>query len=537
MSIKKKKVRTQKDYFITTPIYYWNGIPHIGHAYSSILADTIARYKKISGFEVRFSTWIDENSQKVVESAEKEWISTMEFLDDMSDKHKKVWEKLDINYTDFVRTTEPRHKNIVQDVLQKCHSKWDIYKWNYEGLYCVWCEAFKKETDLVDYEWKRVCLDHLKEPDKISEENYFFKLSSYETWLKEFYDKNPDFLEPHFSFNKIKDFVYDWLEDFSISRENAKFGIPLPFDETHITYVWFDALFNYYTACKYSKSTDRDATIFKDETEFFPPNLHVVWKDIIRFHAIYWPAMLASYFDLWEKSSDGTIHFVDSDKLYLPHKILSTWFLQVDWQKMSKSLWNVINPVEYVDTYNKDLLVLSLLWDFNIWTDWNYDKNNAILKYNAKLANNFWNLLNRVVVLTVKSWWTLDIQEKSDLELNFDKIYVNIDKYNLKTALDKTFSTLDKLNKYIVEKEPWKLLKTDIDEANRVLYILAEWLRQVWLCLYPFFPLKMEQLFTSLWLKNYSKRLEKGELNILRKEEIAFNITAKSDILYPQFEV
>lgn len=527
----------KKPFFITTPIYYWNWIPHIWHAYSSILADVIARYKKISWYEVRFSTWIDENSQKIVESAEKVWMKPMDYLDDISQKHKEVWKDLSIEYTDFIRTTENRHFDLVTEVLQKCFDRWDIYKWHYEWLYCNWCEWYKKDTDLIDNEWKKVCPDHLKEPEKLKEDNYFFKLSNYETWIKEFYNHNPDFLEPSFSFNKVKDFVYDWLEDFSISRENAKIWIPLPFDKDHTTYVWFDALFNYYTVCKYSRWWDKNNENFIDETSFFPPNLHVVWKDIIRFHAIYWPAMLASYFDLWEKRDGNIIHYTDSDKLYLPDKILSTWFLQVDWQKMSKSLWNVIDPVEYVDTYNKDLLTLSLLWEFNIWTDWNYDKNNAVLKYNAKLANNFGNLLNRVVVLTLKVWWELPISKKTDLNIDFNAVYKDLDQNNMKLALDKAFTDLDSLNKYIVEKEPWILMKTDIEEAKKVLYILAEGLRQVWLCLYPFFPEKMWELFNSLWLKNYCSRLDGWELDILRKEKSLFLIEKKSDILYPQFEI
>ncbi|PIE85156.1 methionine--tRNA ligase [Candidatus Gracilibacteria bacterium] len=547
----------KKPFFITTPIYYGNGIPHIGHAYSSILADVIARYKRGSGYEVRFSTGIDENSQKTIESAKKVGIKPMDFLDDMSLKHKKIWEELELDYTDFIRTTEKRHFDLVSEVLQKCYDSGDIYKGVYEGMYCNGCEAFKKKMDLIDYEGKMVCPDHLKEPEEIKENNYFFKLTKYETWLKEFYDKNPDFLEPHFIFNKIKDFVYDGLEDFSISRENAKLGIPLPFDKDHITYVWFDALFNYYTVCRYSKSGDKNNETFKDERDFFPPDIHVVGKDIIRFHAIYWPAMLASYFGLGEKGVDNIIHYLDSDKLYLPKKILSTGFLKVDGQKMSKSLGNVIDPVKYIKKYNKDLLTLSLLGEFGIGFDGNYDKKNAILKYNAKLSKNLGNLLNRVVVLAIKVGGKLEKPQgsikfkcknlnnslyykgNSDSNLKeFKRLFrEDFEKLEIKNSLDHCFSYLNSLNLLTTEKEPWVLMKTDENEAKKVLFVLAEGLRQVGLSLYPFFPKKMGELFISLGLDNYVDRLEKGELEVLINEKPDFVIEKKSGILYPQFEV
>ncbi|EKE26523.1 MAG: methionyl-tRNA synthetase alpha subunit, partial [uncultured bacterium (gcode 4)] len=237
----------KKKFFITTPIYYANSVPHIGHAYSSLIADVIARYKRDNWFDVKFSTWVDENWQKMVNAAKEKWISIMEFLDDIATKQKAVWDWIDISYTDFIRTTELRHHEFVSKVLQKTYEAWDIYKWEYEWLYCVWCEAFKKETDLTP-DW--LCPDHLKKPEHIKEKNYFFKLSKYQKQLEDFYLNNPDFTIPNNRFKEMQSFLKEWLEDFSISRETNKFWIPLPFDPSQVTYVWYDALLNYLTVCQ-----------------------------------------------------------------------------------------------------------------------------------------------------------------------------------------------------------------------------------------------------------------------------------------------
>ena len=466
----------ENHFYITTPIYYTNWIPHIGHAYSSIIADIIFRYNKISWKKVKFTTWVDENSQKAIQIAEEKWMDIMEYLNLMAGKHKWVWDWLGIEYTDFIRTTEKRHHKFVRKVLQKSYDAWDIYAWIYKWMYCVGCEAFKKDDDLIIKEGKKVCPDHLKEPDLIKEKNYFFKLSKYEDKLLEFYKKNPEFVIPTDRFNEVKAFVKRWLDDFSVSRETNNFWIKLPFDEEQVTYVWYDALFNYLTVCQ---------NWWED---FWSADLHIVWKDIIRFHAIYWPAMLMS---IWYE---------------LPKQILTTGFLTVDWQKISKTLWNVIDPVKFSSKYSKDLFTLYLLLSFNIWYDWNFDQHQAILTYNAKLANNLGNLVNRVVVLTLKLKDTNNLFIKDEVKIlknyvsDFDD---NISKYNLKWILDNTFKFLDELNKYIDLIEPWKLIKKSPKEAKTALYIIAEWLRQVWLSLYSFFPEKMWEMFNKLWLENY----------------------------------
>lgn len=534
-------------FFITTPIYYTNWVPHIGHAYSSILADVIARYQKISGKQVKFSTWVDENSQKAIASAEELWMDTVSYLDMMAQKHKAVWDWLDIKYTDFIRTTESRHHEFVREVLQKSFDNGDIYEWEYEWMYCVGCEAFKKDDDLVYLNkttWAtfpidkkvvesdniiKVCPDHLKTPDKIKEKNYFFKLSKYQEFLEDFYRENPDFVVPSERYNEVKAFVKRWLEDFSISRETNKFGIRLPFDETQVTYVWYDALFNYLTVCDrphpnllLTKERGQD----QNDMKFWPADLHVVAKDIIRFHAIYWPAMLES---AWYE---------------IPKQILTTGYLTVDWQKISKSLWNVIDPVEFSEKYSKDLLTLYLLSSFNIWQDWDFDTKQAILTYNAKLANNLGNLVNRVVVLSLKMWtewlnWIIDEEIKSKLD---DYVYIfnhSANDYNLKDTLDLSFKFLDDLNKFADTKQPWQTIKEESlqTETSDVLYTIAEWLRQVWLNLYAFFPEKMSEMFIKLWLENYSESLESGKLNELRQKQEVFNLKEKWEALFLRIDV
>ncbi len=530
-------------FFITTPIYYTNGIPHIGHAYSSLIADSIARYNRISGKKVKFSTGVDENSQKVVPKADELGLSISDYLDLMAQKHKEVWAWLKIEYTDFVRTTDHIHHKLVREVLQKSFDNGDIYEGKYEWMYCVWCEAFKKDEDLV-YMNKitketflitdkvkesdniiKVCPDHLKTPDKIKEKNYFFKLSKYQKFLEEFYENNPEFVSPSDRFNEVKAFVKRWLEDFSISRETNKFWVKLPFDESQVTYVWYDALFNYVTVTttEWEEKKCSKAPKLENWQSYWPANLHVVWKDIIRFHAIYWPAMLKS---AWYE---------------LPKKILTTWFFTVDGQKISKSLWNAIDPVKFSEKYSKDLLTLYLLSSFNIGQDWDFDQKQAILIYNSKLANNLWNLVNRVVVLSLKlphlnpllkGEGTISSQSK--YLNNFDK---NLKKYNLKESIDLSFKFLDNLNDFATKEEPWKVIKEDEEKARDILYIIAEWLRQVGLNLYVFFPEKMIEMFEKLGLKDYKTRLENGELEKLREEKVVFEIKEKGKNLFERIDV
>ncbi|MDA9129381.1 methionine--tRNA ligase [Candidatus Gracilibacteria bacterium] len=550
----------QKKFYTTTPIYYGNGVPHIGHFYSSTIANVIHLSQKIRGADARFTTGIDENSQKAVIEADKAEIPIMQYLDSMAEKHKEVWDYFAFDYTDFIRTTEKRHHTLVKDVLQSCFDAGDIYEGEYEGMYCVGCESFKKDDDLVFLNKTthetfpitpkvipsdniiKVCPDHLKTPDTIKEKNYFFKLSKYQMWLEEFYIANPNFVNPNFRFNEVKAFVGRGLEDFSISRETNTFGIPLPFDQTQVTYVWFDALFNYYTSCKYSRGGDKNNEDFVDESDFWPADVHVVGKDIIRFHAIFWPAMLASYFKLGAREQGG-IHFQQSDLQFLPKQILAGGFFTVDGQKMSKSLGNVIEPVEYASEYGKELLTLYILSAFPIGNDGDYNRDDAIKTFNAKLANNLGNLVNRVVVLSLKLPLSGILSQPLYNFLPWgrneaaQKVRKGFENYDLKGVLDQVFRDLDTLNKFADETEPWKLIKTDEQKASEVLYTLAEGLRQVGLTLYPFFPEKMSEMFEKLGLVGYQEQLEAGKLEELLEKQETFKITEKGDALFQRINI
>lgn len=473
-------------FFITTPIYYSNDIPHIGHAYSTFIADTYARYKRLLGHEVKFSTWVDENSQKIVQKAEEAGIPIQEYLDSFASKHIAVRDALDISYTDFIRTTgreivnkdgktfQYNHKAFVQKILQQVYDKQDgdIYQGEYVWLYCVWCEAFKKPTDLVDATDKyvadgipvgeKVCPDHPnKHLEQIKEKNRFFKLSKYENFLKDFYANNPQFVIPQHRFNEVISLVKSGLEDFSISREGKTFGIPLPFDTNSVTYVRYDALLNYVTVCL-------DDNVWTEQTE----KIHVLGKDISRFHAVYRPAML------------------ESAGLPKPNKEIVTGFFTVDGQKMSKTIGNVINPVEVVEKYGRDALVFYLLYDIPIGADGDYSTERFTNTYNSILL--WWrgNLVSRVTNIAAKNeqikTWLFDaaylrkVQENNranedligsiqHLVEGMMPLYANnfsstLDNANIQQYLQKWYGWVQAANFYMQNQQPRTKLK---DEATK----------------------------------------------------------------------
>ena len=455
-------------FYITTPIYYSNDVPHVGHAYSSFLADTIARYKELQGFDVKFTTGVDENSQKVVDKAAEQNMPIQEYTDLMAAKHQDLWDQSGVRYTDFVRTTEARHHEFVQNVLQKSYENGDIYEWVYNGLYCVGCEGFKKESDLVNGR----CPDHPnKEISHLSEKNYFFRLSKYQERLLQFYEEHPDFVQPRSKYNEIIEFVRWGLEDFSVSRETNKFGIPLPFDPKQVTYVWYDALFNYLTYCQ------------EDEAKWWPADVHVIGKDIIRFHGIYWPAML------WSAGYDA------------PHSLYVTGYLTLDGQKISKSLWNVINPVEYMEKYSRDTLLLYMFMGFPVGEDGDFDREQALLMYNAKLANNVGNLLNRFIALSLKLWWIISGNVWKVWSEKIANYLTTMDHLDLKSSLEQAFEYASEVNKYIDDMAPWKISlesEEENEKLNSILFILVSDLRKIAIMLLPFFEPKMRELLTRI---------------------------------------
>ncbi|MDD2693964.1 MAG: methionine--tRNA ligase [Candidatus Gracilibacteria bacterium] len=490
-------------FFITTPIYYSNGVPHIGHAYSSLLADTIARFHRLNREEVRFSTGVDENSQKVVESAESQGMKVMDYADMMASKHQAVWDGIGIEYTDFIRTTEPRHRDFVQGVLQKSFDNGDIYEGMYEGLYCVGCEAFKKESDLVDGK----CSDHPNKPlQHLKEKNYFFRLSKYQEKILEFYSSHPDFVKPRSRYNEIIEFVKGGLEDFSISRETNKFGIPLPFDSEQVTYVWYDALFNYLTVVQ------------DDEKKWWPADMHIIGKDIVKFHGIYWLAML------WSAGYEA------------PKQLLTTGYFTVDGQKMSKTIGNVIDPVGYVAEYSRDMLALYLFTAFPIGEDGDFDREQAILTFNAKLSNNLGNLLNRFIALSLK----LDGSIEGNVgKVGIDKIeqYFHLmDNHDLKSALEFAFEYASEINKYVDDMTPWKIAietQEEKEKLENILFILISNLRKIALMLLPFFDSKMRELLQRISV-NYDDTISFREN--MEIDPVRFFVAEKGNPLYMRID-
>lgn len=444
-----------KKFLITTPIYYPNGYPHIGHAYSSFIADFYARYKRLLGYEVKFSTGNDENSQKIVQQAEAEGKDIMQYLDEMWKKREGVWQHLQISYTDFIRTTQDNHKALVQEMLQKSYDKWDIYEGEYKGYYCVGCEGFKTEKDLILKDGEMVCPDHLTKPDLITEKNRFFKLKNYQKKIEDFYKKNPEFVLPEYRFNEMKSFVNWGLEDFSVSRETNKFGIPLPFDPQQVSYVRYDALFNYVTVSRETWFRDTNTQI-----------VHILGKDIARFHAIFWPAMLMS---------------VD---YRLPNTEFVTGFFTVDGQKMSKSLGNVIDPVHMVDDYDRDALIFNLLYDVPIGADWDFSVERLGNLYESMLIGWRGNLVNRVTSLCKKYGITSGKFNKQKREIfqentgsklvqyfkdGWDGAKIEeqyLKKADIKWYLDDWYQLVQRANEYITTAEPWITYKNENTKAE-----------------------------------------------------------------------
>jgi len=536
-------------FFITTPIYYSNDVPHIWHAYSTIIADTYSRFKRLLGYEVKFSTWVDENSQKIVQKAQELWKDVYEYIDEYASKHIAVRDALDISYTDFIRTTwrpvsnknwktfQYPHPQFVQDILQKTHEKNDndIYQDEYEWLYCVWCESFKKESDLIESDWKypwipaweKICPDHPnRHLEKIKEKNRFFNLPKYQEFLETHFQKRQNFVIPENRFHEVQAFVKRWLDPFSISREGKSFWIQFPFDKNSVTYVRYDALFNYVTVCQEDKFRN-------SETE----KIHVLWKDISRFHAIYRPAML---------------HSVD---LPLPDQEIITGFFTIDWQKMSKSLWNVINPTELVDKYGRDALVFYLLYDIPIWSDWDFSTERFHNTYEAILCNWWWNLVNRVVSLCAKNWiteWKNNNKSViapaleysgSETKQSIDQLEQILKTWKLKDYLDQRYQLVQKTNEYIQTQQPRAKLKDEATKQDGVedLQFLLRVVKQLWLLSAPILTQWFSKLQNILWNTEISQlNSNNNTLNQLRSELLSkdsFQVNLNPEILYNRVEI
>ena len=473
------------DFFITTPIYYANDVPHIGHSYTEVASDFIARYRRLRGDDVFYLTGTDEHGLKVARAAEENGVSPRQWTDSLEPRWREVWERLDISYDDYIRTTEPRHYESVAKILQAVYDNGrdDIYKGTYEGLYCVACEAYYNEDDLIDGN----CPIHGTPVEQMREENYFFRLSAYADRLLEHYAAHPSAVEPEQRRNEVLGLIKGGLQDFSISRTTFDWGVPLPWDPEHVTYVWFDALTNYITAAGYANDPERFERAW-------PANVHMIGKDIVRFHAVYWPAMLMA---------------ADLDP---PTQVWAHGYLTVGGKKMSKTNLTGIHPFELLDHFGVDSYRYYFMREISFGQDGNFSWESMTERHNADLANGLGNLASRVLAM-LASYFDGLVPEpvtpsaESDLPAVIDDALGRYDELmlavQLQPALVAVWDIVARANHYLVEKEPWKLAK---DSANReelgsVLYAAAETLRLLAIAIAPIMPAAAAKLWSQLGIE------------------------------------
>ncbi len=462
-----------KNFYITTPIYYPSAKPHMGHAYSSIIADFFARFKRIDGFNVNFLTGTDEHGLKIQRAAEKKGQDTLKFCDEISETFRNLSKTLNLTNTDFIRTTEDRHKKSVQNLWKELEKNDDIYLSKYSGWYSVSDEAFYNEDEIEEIEGIKQAKLSKSPVEWMDEESFFFRLSKWEKSLLEYYEKNPDFICPDSRKNEVISFVKSGLKDLSISRKSFSWGIPVPNKTDHVIYVWLDALTNYISALNYPDINDE---LFKN---FWPANIHLIGKDILRFHAIYWPAFLLAA------------------KLPLPKKIYGHGWILSGEEKMSKSKGNILDPIEIIKQYGLDPLRYYLIKEVSFGNDGNISQERLEDCINSDLANNFGNLCQRVTAFAIKNCGgniPKDIEFiDDDLKIldkfrdNLELIRKKIDNLDLNFYIDFIINTLFETNKYFNDQEPWKK-KDNIKRLNTIVYTTLEIVRKISFMLYPIIP-------------------------------------------------
>lgn len=468
-------------FYITTPIYYPSDNLHIGHAYTTVAADALARYNRFRGKDVWFLTGSDEHGQKIERKAKEKGMEPLAYVDGIVANFKKLWESLDISYDDFIRTSEDRHKEAVQKIFKRIYDKGDIYKSTYEGLYCTPCETFWNERQLEE----KSCPDCGREVELLQEESYFFKMSKYQDRLLEYIEQNPSFIQPVTRRNEMISFIKNGLEDLCVSRTTFDWGIPVPINENHVIYVWFDALTNYISALGY----DTDNPNFE---KYWPCDVHLVGKDIVRFHTIIWPIILMAA------------------EIELPKQVFGHGWLLLDEGKMSKSKGNVVEPMELIDKYGMDSIRYFLLRDMPFGQDGYYSEEALAMRINTDLANDFGNLLSRTTAMINK--FCDGVIPKPGPEEDLDRELVNVkndvvanteqlmEKLELSNALTEIWKLINRSNKYIDETSPWALAKDEAqrDRLGTVLYNLAESLRVATVMITPFMPGVPEKVWEQL---------------------------------------
>ena len=477
-----------KNFFITTPIYYPSGEPHIGHAYSSIIADVFARFKRNDGWNVHFLTGTDEHGLKIQKAAEKANLDPLTYCNNISKVFRSLSKKLNLSNDDFIRTTEKRHKVSVNDLWQRLLKSGDIYLSKYKGWYSISDEAYYNEDEIIEKDGKKVSAFSGSLVDWVEEESFFFKLSSWEKKLLEFYEKNEKFILPLSRRNEVINFVKNGLKDLSVSRTSFTWGIKVPNSSNHVIYVWLDALTNYLSALNYPNINDK---LYKN---FWPASLHVIGKDILRFHAIYWPAFLLAA------------------KIEPPKRIFGHgWILSGD-EKMSKSKGNILNPIEIVNNYGIDEIRYYLMKEVSHGSDGNISLNSLENCINSDLANNYGNLCQRVFAFiknncsnSIKKNTNISQSDKKiikqtfDLTKNLRDLIENQDLNNyIKSVINISFLT----NKYINDEEPWKLKKDNIKKMNNILHLALEQIAKISILLNPIIPLATDKVLEALNIKS-----------------------------------
>ena len=483
-----------KKFYITTPIYYVNAEPHLGHAYTTIVADVLNRFHRLLGEESYFLTGTDEHGDKIVTAAEKAGQSTSQYVEKMSRLFQNLWPKLNISNDQFIRTTDPAHQETVKYILMKVKERGDIYFSDYAGLYCLGCERFYTERELVDGK----CPDHQTEPVQISEANYFFRMSKYQSWLIDYINANPQFIRPERFRNEVLSFLKDPLEDLCISRPKTRlqWGITLPFDENYVTYVWFDALINYVSALGYP-----GGALFE---KFWPVAQHLVAKDILKPHGIYWPCMLKSA----------------GIEPYQHLNVHGYW--NVNQGKMSKSIGNVVKPLDLADVYGLDVFRYFLVRDMVFGLDSEFSEEALIGRINADLANDLGNLVSRSLTM-VQNFYGGNLPESGHLQTLEEELkreaFRLLDAYeafmedlSLHKALAAVWEFIGNVNKYIVTTEPWVLAKSDRDRLATVMSSLVESLKIISALIWPVMPESAEKIQDLLALPRKGGELKLAEL-------------------------
>ena len=507
----------KKTFYITTPLYYVNAQPHIGHSYTQIICDCISRYKRLKGEDVFFLTGTDEHGQKVLRSAENAGMDTIEFIDGVVLKFKDLWQRLDIRYDDFIRTTEKRHIDTVKKALSVLYEKGDIYQGEYKGFYCTPCETFWPKSQLTG----NLCPDCKRGVDEICEKNYFFKISKYQQWLVDYINGNPDFVKPDFRANEVLGYLKEPLNDLCISRpvERLTWGVGMPFTKGHVVYVWFDALINYISACGWADDKKRFENIW-------PADFHIIGKDILRPHAVYWPIMLYAL------------------GIELPKTIFAHGWWLMSGEKISKSKGNIIDPFYMIDKYGKNAYRYFMLREISPGLDGTFSEEAFTTRFNSDLANDIGNLLNRTLTMVEKYFDGVipgqgDADTKAkEIELKLKELPGRVDGFmselKFNQALMAIWEMINIANKHIEVSKPWRMANAgNTKDLESVIYMLLKVLEYCVFLLYPFMPDAAMQIAGQLGMELDEKAISIKGIGKILKPGLKIK---KADPIFPRIQ-